>query len=329
MKHIIIPILFTLILSSCETLVKDFDIKKPEDKITIVGFAIADSVPGFYITKNIGLDEPEIFLPLKDAVADLYKNDEFLTNLSLNDNRWYSANDYRFEPGNKYTLKVSSNGYKSVTADFEVPERPEIVSVDTNLVSQQNYNCIDCGESDYLEFEISFMNKPETEEFFSIELKQKGKCQDGGYYGDCYNGYFEIPLAMISNTPYIETTRVYDDDYYNRNASEDANGFAFYFSDKLLQDGENLLKLKTQFLYFEYDTAPQSWVSLVFKKIDKEMFEYVRSKGKNFNAEGNPFVQPVSIYTNVENGLGLVSGYSQAIDSIDISAVMKGLYPTD
>ena len=46
------------------------------------------------------------------------------------------------------------------------------------------------------------------------------------------------------------------------------------------------------------------------KKVDEATFFYERSLDQYQNANGNPFTQPVSVYSNVQNGLGVVAGTS-------------------
>ncbi len=314
-------IIYSLFLISCESVVKDFEIKDPEDKITIVGYAVADSFPAFYITKNIGLNDPIEFPPLTAASAELYKNNEVIGSLAINDSNWFSLDTYSYEPGNNYSLRVSAPGINTVTADFLIPTRPEMIVVDTNLELVKNIGCEFCSQSYDFEYEIKFMNQPGIDEYYSVELKQIQNCP--GY--DYYYCSGKSTKSIYSNAPYIETVRDYGDSYNNRNATEDASGFSFYFSDRLLDNGENNLTISTSINPYDFDTASTVQFVLIFKKIDKNMYEYVRSMGRNYNAEDNPFVQPVSIYTNVGNGLGLVSGFSQVEYTVVMDEVIKNM----
>lgn len=323
MRRLSFLLLYALVLVSCESNVKDFVIKKPDDKISILGIAMADSTPLFFVTNNIGLENSLLFPPLKDVKVDLLLNNAIVGTLSLNDSNWYSLENYKLVPGSDYVLKASAPGYKDVTAEFSVPVLPEMTVSDTNLKLGYDPDCMGCGQSYYFEYEINFMNQPGIDEYYSVEIIKKGKFSDPA--DPMIKQFIEnaTPLTLYSNAPYIETSRTYGDDYYNRSANEEASGYAFYFSDRLLNEGQNLLKLKTEIYAYYGDSIPNIEYVLIFKKIDYNMFEYVQSKGRNYNAEDNPFVQPVSIYNNVENGLGLVTGCSKTEYSIEMHDILK------
>jgi hypothetical protein len=324
MKTTIYNFLGLVLLISCESAVKDFTIKKPENKINIVGFAMNDSTPAFYITHNLSLNDPLVFNPLSNAKAELYENDNLIGTLSLNDSNWFTNEDYLFEPGKDYILKVSADGYNPATANFSIPEKPEIVGFKPAIVEKSYANCSDCSTYYDLEYSVEFMNQPNVEEYYSVQLSMRGKCNTENFTNFCrgdtlsYNGAVEISTSA----PYIETTIQYGNQYYNRNADEFAYGTVLYFSDRLLNKGKNFLNISTSLYQPLSDTTSDVFYTFTLKKIEKSMFDYVYSMGKNSNADGNPFVQPVSLYSNIENGLGLVSGSSQVDSTIRINGLV-------
>jgi hypothetical protein len=312
MKKITFILLITMLILSCESLVEDFKIKSPKDKITLVGYAYADSIPAFYLTPNLALDDPALFPPIENAEVELFMNGETAGMLSLDDSGWFSTNNLTFMPGNNYRINASAAGYPDITADFEVPLIPEASLIDTNLIIEQYPDCPDCGKMYSLEYNISFNNLPEVDEYYSVEVVPAITLIES---------YYNSTFYMSSNAPYIETTRVNGDDYTNRAAGEEAWGDGFYFSDKTLANGQNTLIFSVE-LSNMYDVTDGYGLRLIFKKIDENMFEYARSKGRNSNASDNPFVQPVTIYSNIENGLGLVTGSSEIEIITDISEIV-------
>jgi hypothetical protein len=317
--------LASVLLFSCESLVKDFEIKKPGDKITMVGYALADSLPSFYLTPNLGIDDSIYFPPIADANVELYMNGALVDALELNDSGWFSHASYTFIAGNDYSLRASASGYPTVMADFSVPAVPVMTVIDTNLIVEEYPDCPDCGKIYALEFQLEFLNQPASVEYYSVEVEQATSCVESEYNHCEGITTYSNELNLTSNVPYIETARMYDDAYYNRNAGEESSGFEFYFSDRSLDDGQNRLIFRADLNAYEFSSTSNFWLILIFKKIDKPMFEYVQSKGRNANAGSNPFVQPVSIYSNVENGLGLVSGSSQVEYLVDLTEIISNL----
>ncbi len=316
-----------LLMVSCERLVEDFEIKKPGDKITLNGFALADSIPKFYLTSNLALDDPISFTPITGASIVLYMNGEQADSLHINEDGWYTDEDYRFVAGNEYSVDVSAPGYRSVTAEFFVPAPPEMTVLDTNLLIETYPNCIGCSELYLLEFEMQFMNEPGIDDYYSVEVIENSYCvEDEDHECEDFAINYSGWSFLGSNAPYIEAIRAYDNHYLVRNAGEEAWGLVFYFSDRLLDEGINRLTFRGELNVYEFNKANDNILTLVFRKIDKPMFEYARSKGKNSNAEDNPFIQPVSIYSNVENGLGLVSGSSRSEYSIDLNTIISNIY---
>ena len=45
--------------------------------------------------------------------------------------------------------------------------------------------------------------------------------------------------------------------------------------------------------------------------IDPSYYFYSVSKQKYYQADGNPFAEPVQVYNNIENGFGILSAYSR------------------
>lgn len=326
MKRLTFLILYAALLVSCETLVEDFKVKKPEDKITMLGYAMADSIPAIYLTSNLGLDDQLVFPPILDANVEFLSNGTLVGTMDYTDSGWYSLDNYSFIPGNNYSLQVSASGYPAVSAEFSVPARPEMSLIDTNFIRETYPDCPDCGELYYLEFQVEFMNQPAIDEYYAVEVKQTTFCTRDEYnYCEGITVSGSRTTYLYSSAPYIETSRMFEDEYYNRNANEDAGGDALFFSDRLLDEGLNMLTFRTDIEVYGIDTTNDFWATLIFKKIDKSMFEYARSKGRNYNTDGNPFVQPVSIYSNVENGLGLVWGSSQTEYEIDLSKIIRSI----
>ena len=56
------------------------------------------------------------------------------------------------------------------------------------------------------------------------------------------------------------------------------------------------------------------------RTVSKDYYLYHTSLSRQIANKDRPFVEPISVYTNIENGLGIFSGYAQYRDSVSISS---------
>jgi hypothetical protein len=54
----------------------------------------------------------------------------------------------------------------------------------------------------------------------------------------------------------------------------------------------------------------------LFIKANEEYYKYLDASKKNFDASGNPFAEPTSLYTNITGGLGVFAAYQLVIKEI-------------
>ncbi len=309
-KVVLLPLLIFII--SCEKQLEDFKIMEPEPKLVLNGFAIADSFPVLYVTRNISLNGPEGKSPLKNAVVKLYKENEYLTTLEEKKQGWYSNEGLKYEEG-VYMLEVESMGYKKASVSLVIPPKPLVRRADTISVIYKVPDCEDCNYFRDFQLEIEFENTPDVEEYFAVMTgSYTWKNISYGEGGNPTDSSLILSLQdMTSNAPYIETQQYGEhvDGYRNLDRGDKASGHVLYFSDKNLENGKNLLVLSLGYFAFEADEFDKIF-SLYFMAIDKNRFEFVQSLGIGNREENVLPVEPVNIFSNVENGLGIVSGSS-------------------
>ena len=50
--------------------------------------------------------------------------------------------------------------------------------------------------------------------------------------------------------------------------------------------------------------------------IPKELYNYYRSLSNFYDATGDPFAEPVIVYTNIVDGIGILGSTSKYVDSL-------------
>jgi hypothetical protein len=55
------------------------------------------------------------------------------------------------------------------------------------------------------------------------------------------------------------------------------------------------------------------------KEITEDLYRYYYSYEEHLYAKDDPFSEPVTVFSNVNNGLGIVGAFAQDVDSIKLS----------
>lgn len=133
--------------------------------------------------------------------------------------------------------------------------------------------------------------------------------------------YYEI--SVLSNSPYGLTRHyVHSNDVYVLNEN-DAN---FYYYNILLSDelfdGKNV-RLKLYSEYSDYDTEVYIYfrsISETYYKYKKKLLRHAENQyGDIWSGTGNP----VTLFSNIENGYGIFAGYCEQVDTIKIAEWKK------
>lgn len=312
MKNILLIILTALV--SCESNIKDFDIKEPKPKLVAYSYAFPDSIPKIYLSRNYRVTQEITFEPVENAHIELYHQDDLLGNLEQQ-NDYYSNPSILLEANKTYRFSLKKDGFPSAEASFFIPEKPLINKIDSQLIVSQIFDCISCPQSGYLKLTINFDDDSETKDYYSLQMLHN--IPDYGNNGN-------LRKEMESQSPFIEITE--NKGVYATQAKNKASfGQRFFFSDNYINGrSENLLIVRIALSQFPYNNSkPHSVLRVCFSKIDQHFFEHVKTKGKFYDSKNgiNPMTEAVSIYTNVSNGLGIVSGANTYVKTYQINSM--------
>ncbi len=98
----------------------------------------------------------------------------------------------------------------------------------------------------------------------------------------------------------------------------------YVFTDELIPGKEYTLNLK--YTGFNFNTEHYEFLRASFRlnSITRDLYLYLQSYSVYGQTEGNPLAEPVPVYTNIINGLGIVGALSFSQDSLKI-----GEYPVE
>ncbi len=336
---IVILSLLMMISISCETIL-DFKGKDIKPKIVLYSIVIPDSVITVRLGSSMPVFDPDFKAPkLNNAEVKLFINDGFVETLQYvgsthgDYNRTYSFEEFRsgmkVSPRNNYRIEVKSPGYESVSSDCILPDTVEIISIDTiSTFTQPDPSMQDMPSWRVLNCKLKFRDPPDTENYYRLYASYMA-----GYYASDksqpyspeYPVYVEnyVLWRVGGQDPIINTKQdegFFEDQIYNEYS---------IFTDELISGKEYILKFSLPVFrgsMGSMDTAYHEFAHyhIELQSISKELYLYLRSSSAHQMKEGNFFSEPVLVYGNVDNGLGVFGGSFAASRDLKI-----GAYPVD
>jgi hypothetical protein len=319
--------LICLSLFSCKSLVTDIEIPY-KDRLVIQCFlSPQDTLLEVSVTRTepvIGViqEGPERYPNIPDATVLLSDGQKTVkipyTSLQLPSSynadgeyifttrtRYFlSAKNLPIVAGKTYTLKVSAPTFDSVEGSCLIPTKvvPEkdISSIQT-IVTNTRRN----GPATFPSIEVRFKDIPNDENFYSLGqfFYQKGTYKDA-------SGATKLRVNWTTKYEYFAdkgqenktlVAQGFDLRSYNNFNSFGGNGGGGTNGGGQQQGNDGITVSPTD-----------HYVEIYVANTDKAYYFYNTAIDKIRRANGNPFAEPILTYTNIKNGLGVMSGYNQS-----------------
>ena len=301
MKYIFTKLVLLLVLfAACE---RDFELELPDAVNKIAVFAPFSNQEPIQIqlsrSQGFSIDS---FNVLVGAQVNLYENGNFIERLeNVNSNSLpipiYQATTVP-RMGNSYELEVFHQG-SQVRSLSRIPGEMPKTQIVLESISKNNSTA---DSSDYIIRPIFFLlNDPEGERnFYHLKTFQEIQTIVVSEMGDT-----SVMVDLIERSPNVfdndnnmvksfDGGMLFSDEIFDGNAYN----IPFWFNLKLFKD-QRLGKLHSQ-----------------LRTVSKEYYLYYTSLSRQITTQGPPENEPVLVYNNVENGLGLFGGYAVSMDSI-------------
>lgn len=314
-KTFLFCLLAIFLLISCE---KELKIR-PDDfppMLVLNGVVEQDSIFCINVSRTASLNETVMQKDLfvTDAIVRLYDGDNFLETMKHDSLGFYSST-CAAQGGHKYSIKVEKGDYPTATAtldfstniDFEISNfRYEITD------STYTYDFPEPGGEILLKrvfvyYTLSLSDNPEEKNYYSF--KSFTKTQEISYQWHEDDSESDVWLSDLEYTGAGVGFEDWADlDKYDKVLCESYSfgssnyGFNAY-SDKQFNGQSISFNLMTYFQTSEIGTF-----SLFVKAYPEELIKYFETNKLYYDLYGNPFVEPVNIYSNIQNGVGIVCG---------------------
>ncbi len=316
MKNILIisSLLLVLVILSCRKKL-DIDIPEAAKHIVVNGIITTDSIVKVRVTKSKSiLDEKPVEI-LSSAEVKLYKDDIFTETMTYNDSGFFMSSVSPVE-NSDYKITVDYPGLTSVEANYHSESPTDILSVDTSM----RININDWGEG-YIDttyeirLGIKIKDDAAKDNYYFLGVSLYRPVYD---YSDIYpifTGYYENPLYYNSNEPFFKKENI---------SFMLSNTDGRVFNDEIFNGKEYVINISADIYtdYYYYKRANEQYpdyLIIKFLTVTADIYNYIISYNLNRQSEYDPFAQPVQVYSNVKNGLGLFSGYTLSTDTIKLN----------
>lgn len=275
-KYIFFFLIASTLFYSCEDFfnsVTNVDIAPHESRLAVFGYMNTD-LPTQVISVGNSKGYTEAGSPdvITDATAILSKNGVTVgTFIPSGSGEYYLNEPLDAQTGDEFRLDVSATGYASV---YAVERVPPVINVGSITYEGEAFSQ-EYGEP-LPEYEIVINDDGNLDNFYGIEVWRL----------DTITGYREH-VYIYSNdfnlTEWIYVGRVMNDETFNGS------------------------QYKARVMVEEYNELAENMVyEFVIKSISENMYQYAKSYTNYVINDGNPFAEPVTVTTNMEEtGFGL------------------------
>lgn len=292
LRAMIVCCFAALIFTACDedsfTQVVTIKIPEHEPKIAMSALWLSgDSIPFVHINESRGILEDDFPNPPSDATVKLFLNGSLLKEAEFNENGavniYANPNTYIFpqefvtlNPGDEYRLETSLRDLPVASATQIMPS---VVDIDQAEYKPQSISSPDGELMDAIN--VTFTDPADTEDYYRIAFFRLVKRPD---WSNPEDSITDFNMAYLdANDPTIIAT-----------------GGVLVFSDKSFNGKTATIQGQT---YQSWGSVQNSEVHLTH--ITKEAYYYLKSRGAYSEARDNPFAQPVTVYTNIEDGFGV------------------------
>lgn len=276
---------------SCETVVNiDIPLEKP--KLVVNSLFTPDSVWQVQISLNRHILTDLPFFPaVEDAKVGVYDyNDQLISTLEHIGGGVYRA-DTSPSPESSYTLKVETVTDPNTFAISQIPVVVPITSVEV-VSDTSNFPFM----NEEIVMKVNFSD-PTEKNYYLLKVLHEG------YYID---NRTKDTVNYRSEMNFTPVDPAYENDYDSRTG--------MLFNDNLFngKDYRFLMKINPSILM--HGNQYNAWhVDFILFSVSEAYYQYFTSKNLQDYTRGDPFAQPVQVFTNVENGLGIFAGYSASV----------------
>jgi hypothetical protein len=321
LRFIKIPVIFitTLSLLSCEKII-EFKGKEQAPLLVINSILTEDSLLRATVSKSKFFLSNDENTAINNATVNIYVNNSFIGKYELynyfsidnpNDipyTQFESFYTYPYRPkaGDHIRYEASAPGLQSVECETVIPQKTEILSLDTTMKSVVNQIGQYVEDSlTYYELGVSlkFRDKPNEKNYYCLAAYVKSVLEyadsEGNYHSDTifYSANISSDDKVLNDINPFEGIR--NDKTYN---------IYNIFSDELIDGKEYTIKFRYSLFagYYGYGNEDVQETTIQLFSISEDYYRYLLTLTALDNVGGTSFAEPVQIHNNIKGGIGIL-----------------------
>jgi hypothetical protein len=312
MKNILSAPVVLLATLSCRMVI---DVEYPDFESSLVVHSdfVSTETPTVFLSQDFYVLDPRIKWHnngsgIPDAMISLYEDNRFIGYLDELEifSRYPSPNsrvrgyyhiDHNLLPGTNYRIEIEKSGFEIASSETFIPlEEPSYslgeISVSENQWGYNDYNC-----------DITIHDKP-GQHYYEINIEQftfKPVFDFGEFIK------FEAALANAE----IFSESLVIPDHMNK----------ILFSDELFEGGSFTINItfritNTEYYREEYGLEKESFAILKLASVTEDYYTYHNEASLQRSIDNDPLAEPVPIYSNIQNGFGILGGMNIKQDTL-------------
>lgn len=297
MKQTLLLVFTCCFLFSCQ---EDFyldDIEFSPKLVVNSQFTKGSDIEVWVTSSRNVLDVNSQINKIGDAIVTLMDADgNLLSTLAHTGEGRYSSSTVNLEVGKSYSLEVSSDGFETVTASSTIPMQVQSRLQSSNFVEE------------------------ETSSSLNVDINLKDNDVSDNYY--VYQILDDVRLELLNEQPFINELEALDilltsdDENQEQIATNTLLQSRIFLKDKSFANSEYNISFKAK---SNPSNGPVVLTSDVFSDqklrvvtASKSMYEFYKSvEIQRLRGNANSSItQPIAVYSNVSNGLGIFAGYN-------------------
>lgn len=199
-----------------------------------------------------------------------------------------------------YQLTIEVPNFATLTATDQIPKPVPLkaITVDSILIREGN-------SISSITLSTNFKDPIGKVNFYHLRLFHEaisGRTQSSGFVENKDEHLIPLPIeAVLENAP---------------NATFDSDQLGILFSDELINGQSVQLKLLAK---VNEETGMFPKVVGELRTVSENYYQYYTSLARQQESKDRPFTEPVSVFSNIENGLGIFAGFSTYRDSVTVT----------
>ncbi len=221
---------------------------------------------------------------INNANVKLYENNILVDSFSFDINGGYRCPFINYKPGSKYKITASAPSFASVETEDECPGNMDIVKSEftknAKTILVPDYGNV---AQLYDEFKITFKNSIDKKDYYKIEVSTNN------------NQWWT----------YILTNDIDIDKGENQDIL--SSGITVLYGAFTMTDINFNGKEKTLTFYAPSSATNQidSLWNISISHLSENFYKFEKTRQLYNQNEGNPFAEPVQVFSNVKNGVGI------------------------